>query len=623
MQHKFVRADDSVITAVKSVRYTQQAIDNKCIRLGNCFSSCIEVTAYGTGSAIVANGEEIRYYKVYDVDSSFNPIDPPREEYIGTFTAISSIPTKNTFSFVAYDNVYKLSVDFSQHLASIQSSFPMLISDLLAEIETVSGVQFGLSGNEWWTQYSVSVDYFYADGVTCRDIVSAIYELSGYNIAVNNSGEIIGKTFGNTNSAPGWLACKKYIVCPTDQITYYEDINQTVPLIPAFYKENGINISDYEAKEPSKVVFKKSDGTILKEASPVYPPLYTNEYIVSGNIILDNIIIDANADTALGWCCSNVLSQLSKITSGVSSSVYFNVRNAEAHLFPFRNPYSCFMIAYVRDAQGVAFQFPIMKMVETDSEVVLYSYTNEYFDNSAQNYNSTDQNVVALSALVNKIGGDIDDINNDIGTINGDITTVNTALGNLSYKMYYAVTQLGLTTGSATVSSCWNAMPTQSILIAGVGNFSSSAVPYASAYGQVVIVKNTNTNGYIYLHGLSESVGDYRMYLSGSPYAPSETWIPCGFDRYVTDTAVVFDDITVNANNYSDQTPSVSKTGYKVIGVIGCRVQNASHGGTNGQYCVVAGTWVNSDTTIGVRVKNTTSSAAKVKCTATVLYQKV
>ena len=95
-----------------------------------------------------------------------------------------------------------------------------------------------------------------------------------------------------------------------------------------------------------------------------------------------------------------------------------------------------------------------------------------------------------------------------------------------SYRIYYAVSQLGITAGSATVTSCWNAMPTQSILIAGVGNFASSAVPYASAYGQVVIVKNTNTNGYIYLHGLTESAGDYRMYLTGSPQVPSETWIP-------------------------------------------------------------------------------------------------
>lgn len=224
-----------------------------------------------------------------------------------------------------------------------------------------------------------------------------------------------------------------------------------------------------------------------------------------------------------------------------------------------------------------------------------------------------------VADTVAALNADNGDSARNIAKLAADLATIETPQ---SFKLYYSVAQLGLTVGSATVTSCWNAMPERSMLIAGAGAFASSARPYSSAYGQILILKNTNTNGYIYLHGLTESVGEYRMFLSGSPEAPSETWIPAGFNRYVTETSVVFDDITVNANNYTDQTPSVSKTGYKVIGVIGCRVQNSTNGGTNGQYCLVAGTWVASDTTIGVRVKNVTGSAAKVKCTATVLYQR-
>lgn len=111
--------------------------------------------------------------------------------------------------------------------------------------------------------------------------------------------------------------------------------------------------------------------------------------------------------------------------------------------------------------------------------------------------------------------------------------TVNRPLGN--YKTFYTVASLGLTTGSATVSDAWNALPTQSILIAGVGNFATGARPYSSAYGQIVIVKNTATNGYIYLRGLTENVGDFRMYLTGSPEVPSEIWIPT--DMVVKSTA--------------------------------------------------------------------------------------
>ena len=133
--------------------------------------------------------------------------------------------------------------------------------------------------------------------------------------------------------------------------------------------------------------------------------------------------------------------------------------------------------------------------------------------------------------------------------------TVNRPLG--IYKTFYTVASLGITAGSATVTSCWNAMPTQSILIAGVGNFAASAVPYASAYGQVEIIKNTNTNGYIYLHGLTESVGDYRMYLTGYPQVPSETWIP-------TDTVVKSTTPTITNGTYD----STYSSGIQVHGRI-------------------------------------------------------
>ena len=534
MQHKFVRADDSVISAVKSVRYTQQAIDNKCIRFGNCFSSCIEVTAYGTGSAIVANGEEIRYYKIYDVDSSFNPIDPPREEFIGTFTAISSIPSKNTFSFVAYDNLYKLSVDFSQHLASIKSSFPMTISDLLDEIESVAGVQINRTPVDWWEYNSpISINYFYADGITCRDIVSAIYEISGHNMVVGSNGKIGGRTFENVNPAPGWLDCKKYIIAPTDRITYYEDINHTVPLIPAFYKENGLNISDFQAQGPSKAIFKKSDGTILKEAAPLWPSVYPNEFIISGNIILDNIIIDADADFTLEYFCGVVAQRVYRITAGLTSSVYFNARNAEVHLFPFRNPYTCFMIAYAIDAKGRAFQFPIMKIVETDSDVALYCFENEYFDNSAQNYNSTDQNVIAISAIVNKLSDEVNGkVSKDGDTITGNLEVTGNLTNNgnavltaadVEFDVYDSVTDLGLTSGSATISGAYAAMSDNSILICTSGDFTSSEIPTGSA-GTVVMVKRQAARGIILLYGKNESHKDYRMYL-GSNNVPTGTWI--------------------------------------------------------------------------------------------------
>lgn len=101
----------------------------------------------------------------------------------------------------------------------------------------------------------------------------------------------------------------------------------------------------------------------------------------------------------------------------------------------------------------------------------------------------------------------------------------------VQYKLYNSVTDIGLTSGSATIAGAWSAMPEQSVLIAGAGEFASSARPSASAWGQIEIVKNSATNGYIEHHGLNDTIGDYRMFLNSS-YVPSGTWVRD--DQYVS-----------------------------------------------------------------------------------------
>ena len=96
----------------------------------------------------------------------------------------------------------------------------------------------------------------------------------------------------------------------------------------------------------------------------------------------------------------------------------------------------------------------------------------------------------------------------------------NTDVG-VDYKFYNSVTDLGLTSGSATISGAWSALSAGEILLCDAADFSNTEVP--TTYGTAEIVKVSSSRGYIYFHGKEVDSGDYRMFLNSSN-APDGTW---------------------------------------------------------------------------------------------------
>ena len=105
-------------------------------------------------------------------------------------------------------------------------------------------------------------------------------------------------------------------------------------------------------------------------------------------------------------------------------------------------------------------------------------------------------------------------------------------LGNIGYRLYINVTELGLTSGSATILSAYEAMPNSSILIADANNFVSTEVPNST--GTVEIVRCGVARSYIHFYGKTVNNHDYRMYMNSSPNTPTGTWI-----QEVTGTAAI------------------------------------------------------------------------------------
>lgn len=101
-------------------------------------------------------------------------------------------------------------------------------------------------------------------------------------------------------------------------------------------------------------------------------------------------------------------------------------------------------------------------------------------------------------------------------------------LANLNLKTYTSVTQLGLTSGSATILSAFNALPDNSALYADNVDFATGETP---TMGLVEIVKRQFSRIYIAFYGKNAQSNDYRMFEGATDYnnqdanAPTGQWV--------------------------------------------------------------------------------------------------
>ena len=111
----------------------------------------------------------------------------------------------------------------------------------------------------------------------------------------------------------------------------------------------------------------------------------------------------------------------------------------------------------------------------------------------------------------------------DVGAL-PDTTTA--ADLDVEYKVFNSVTDLGLTSGSATIAGAFAAMPDASILICNSADFATSATPTSSDYlGIIQIVKLGSSRAFIQAFGESDSAPDYRMFCDSSTGVPTGTWV--------------------------------------------------------------------------------------------------
>lgn len=282
--------------------------------IGSAFSDYIEAEIWADpgGSLQITAGDALTYYRKDDAGNRTK---------VGVFYAEKPTRTKrNSYKVTAYDTMSKLDADFSGWLHANQAQFPKTIWQLVQLACQRAGV--ALASSSLPINGSYSVQAFYADDLTCRQIISWAAEAAGCYAHMNADGKLQFLTYTDKRS--------------TVKITPDGASNST-----AYYADS-LSYEDYTVKAIEKVQIRQSDSDV----GVIYPDstTATNTYAVQGNLLLTT-----GTEANLKSVVQNLYNVLKNVTyTPCKVSV------------PSSSGLACGQIVHVKDARGREFDTYLM-----------------------------------------------------------------------------------------------------------------------------------------------------------------------------------------------------------------------------------------------------------------------
>ena len=301
-------------SAVKSLTLHTAVNAGQEFTIGSAFSDYIEAEIWADpgGSLQITAGDALTYYRQDDAGSRTK---------VGVFYAEKLTRTKrNSYKVTAYDNMSKLDADFSGWLHANQAQFPKTIWQLVQLACQRAGVT--LASSSLPINGSYSVQAFYADDLTCRQIISWAAEAAGCYAHMNADGKLQFLTYTDKRS--------------TAKITPDGASNST-----AYYADS-LSYEDYTVKAIEKVQIRQSDSDV----GVIYPDstTATNTYAVQGNLLLTT-----GTEANLKSVVQNLYNVLKNVT-------YTPCKVA----VPSSSGLACGQIVHVKDARGREFDTYLM-----------------------------------------------------------------------------------------------------------------------------------------------------------------------------------------------------------------------------------------------------------------------
>ena len=301
-------------SAVKNLTLHTAVNAGQEFAIGSAYSDYIETEIWADpgGSLQITAGDALTYYRQDDAGNRTK---------VGIFYAEKPTRTKrNSYKVTAYDTMSKLDADFSGWLRANQAQFPKTIWQLVQLACQRAGVT--LASSSLPINGSYSVQAFYADDLTCRQIISWAAEAAGCYAHMNADGKL--------------------------QFLTYTDKRKTTVITPdgsngstAYYADS-LSYEDYTVKAIEKVQIRQSDSDV----GVIYPDstTATNTYAVQGNLLLTT-----GTEANLKTIAQNLYNVLKSVT-------YTPCKVA----VPSSSGLACGQIVHVKDARGREFDTYLM-----------------------------------------------------------------------------------------------------------------------------------------------------------------------------------------------------------------------------------------------------------------------
>lgn len=322
LKNLIVKSDGTEIDSslILSCTLTQTLNSGQEFTIGSACTDEIEVEYLAQDDNLIAKGDVLTLYWVNDsgTKTKVGIYYCEKPNYQGLMREISG--TSTVYKVVAYDTMSKLDADFSGWLRANQVQFPKTIWQLVQLACQRAGVT--LASSSLPINGSYSVQAFYADDLTCRQIISWAAEAAGCYAHMNADGKLQFLTYSDKRS--------------TAKITPDGASNST-----AYYADS-LSYEDYTVKAIEKVQIRQSDSDV----GVIYPDstTATNTYAVQGNLLLTT-----GTEANLKSVVQNLYNVLKNVT-------YTPCKVA----VPSSSGLACGQIVHVKDARGREFDTYLM-----------------------------------------------------------------------------------------------------------------------------------------------------------------------------------------------------------------------------------------------------------------------
>ena len=354
--------------------------------IASAFSDYIEAEIWADpdGSLQITAGDALTYYRQDDAGNRTK---------VGVFYAEKPTRTKrNSYKVTAYDTMSKLDADFSGWLHANQAQFPKTIWQLVQLACQRAGVT--LASSSLPINGSYSVQAFYADDLTCRQIISWAAEAAGCYAHMNADGKLQFLTYTDKRS--------------TAKITPDGASNST-----AYYADS-LSYEDYAVKAIEKVQIRQSDSDV----GVIYPDstTATNTYAVQGNLLLTTGT-EANLKT-VAQNLYNVLKSVTYTPCKVS--------------VPSSSGLACGQIVHVKDARGREFDTYLMSATISSGKASFESVGSASRESSSAVNNQSYKN---LTGKMLEIKTSVDGLEVKASDLTGKYTDLKATVDGLSSEV--------------------------------------------------------------------------------------------------------------------------------------------------------------------------------------------